>query len=163
MSVTADILATYRDPRGPVGRLLATGPREDRSLAILMAAALLMFVARAPVLARAAAADPSVPLQARLGITLFALLFMVPLLAYAMAGLLHLGARLIGRGGEGWRARVALFWALLAISPAMLAQGLVEAFAGAGGVTAATGLVVFALFLWFLVRGLGAGYARAAA
>lgn len=163
MSVTADILATYRAPDGPVGRLIASGPREDRSLAMLMGAALLFFVARAPVLARTAALDPSVPLQAHLGISLFALLFMVPLLAYAVAGLLHLGARALGRQGEGWRARIALFWALLAIAPAMLAQGLFEAFTGAGAASQLTGLGVFALFVWFVARGLGAGYRKVGA
>lgn len=162
MSLTADILATYRAPDRTVGRLIASGPREDRSLAMLMGAALLIFVARAPVLARASALDPSVPLQAKLGISLFALLFMVPLLAYAVAGLLHLGARALGRTGEGWRARIALFWSLLAIAPAMLGQGLIEAFAGNGALSQITGLVVFGLFLWFLARGLGAGYGGAA-
>ena len=117
MTVTAEILATYRDPAGPVGRLVASGPREDRSLAILLAAAALMFVARAPSLARAAHLDPSVPLNARLGITLFAMLFMLPLLAYALAWLLHLAMRALGGQGGSSGARMALFWALFAIAP----------------------------------------------
>ncbi|MCX8508383.1 MAG: YIP1 family protein, partial [Rhodobacteraceae bacterium] len=84
MSVVGEIFATWRDPAGPVGRLLSAGPREDRSLVILMAASVLMFVARTPDLARQAAWTPEVPLQALMGITLFVMLFLIPLLAYAV-------------------------------------------------------------------------------
>lgn len=161
MTVAAEILATYRDPAGPVARLVASGPREDRSLAILLAAAVLMFVARAPSLARAAHLDPAVPLDARLGITLFALVFVLPLLAYVVAYLLHLGMRALGRQGEASGARVALFWALLASAPVMLLHGLLEGFLGPDAMVAKmVGLAVFAGFLWFCVRGLGAAYQR---
>ncbi|WP_284163208.1 YIP1 family protein [Frigidibacter sp. SD6-1] len=161
MTVTAEILATWRDPAGPVGRLVATGPREDRSLAILMAAAVLMFVARAPSLARAAQIDPSAPLDARLGITLFAMLFILPLLAYGLALILHLVLRAIGRKGSASGARIALFWSLLALSPALLLQGLAEGMVGQTGAVRVLGLLVFAAFLWFLARGLATAYPRA--
>ena len=115
MTVTAEILATYRDPAGPVRRLMASGPREDRSLAMLLAASVLMFVARTPYLARASHLDPSVPLNARLGITLFVMLFVLPLVAYALAFVVHLVLRGLGGQGQSSDARVALFWALLAI------------------------------------------------
>lgn len=162
MSVTNDILATYRKPGETVRRLIATGPREDRSLAILMAASVLNFVARTPVLARAAGLDPAVPLQARLGITLFVALFIVPLLAYAAALLLHLGARVLGRQGQGWHARIAFFWALLAIAPAMLLQGLIEAIQGHGTISRLSGLLIFGLFVWFVGAGLRTGYPKEA-
>ncbi len=159
MTVMAEILATYRDPAGPVGRLVASGPREDRSLAILMAAALLMFVARAPSMARMAHLDPSVPLNARLGITLFALLFVLPLLAYALAMGVHLVMRGFGGQGQPDGARVALFWALLAITPAALLHGLLEGFWGSQALgVRIVGFAVFAGFLWFWGRGLGAAY-----
>ncbi|MCY1125501.1 YIP1 family protein [Frigidibacter sp. RF13] len=161
MTVTAEILATWRDPAGPVGRLVATGPREDRSLAILMAAAVLMFVARAPSVARAAHLDPSAPLDARLGITLFAMLFLLPLLAYGLALALHLCLRALGRQGAASGARIALFWSFLALSPALLLQGLAEGMLGQTGAVRALGLLVFAAFLWFLLRGLAAAYPRA--
>jgi len=160
MTVTAEILATYRDPAGPVRKMLAEGPREDRALIILTAAAVLLFVARTPSLVRQARLDPAVPLDARLGITLFVMLFMLPLLAYGLAYLVHLALRALGAAGRPYGARIALFWALLAIAPAMLVQGLAEGFAGPVAPVRWLGLAVFAVFLWFVGRGLSAAYAR---
>ncbi|MCC6941637.1 MAG: hypothetical protein IT551_08525 [Novosphingobium sp.] len=160
MSVGAEILASYRDPAGPVGRLIAAGPREDRALAMLMAAAVLQFVARAPALARAAHLDPSVPLDARLGISLFAMLFMLPLLAYGLAMIAHLFMRMLGRTGAAAGARVALFWALLAIAPVSLLHGLIEGLAGPVPLVRFLGAVVFAGFLWFWGRGMAVAYRR---
>lgn len=162
MSLTGEIVATYRRPDGPIGRLLAGGPREDRALVILMGASAMFFIARAPAMVRDAAADPSVPLEARLGISLFALLFIVPLLAYGLAGLLHLVFGRRRRPGQAWRARTVLFWSLLAISPAMLIQGLIDGFGLSPLLSLCTGLVVFALFLWFVCRGMGTAYGEGA-
>lgn len=160
MSVTGEILATWRDPAGPVGRLVGAGPREDRSLVILMGACLLFYVARLPVLARAARLDPSVPLDAGMGITLFSMLFLLPLIIYGLAFLLHLVVRLAGGTGQAWQARVALFWAFLAIAPAVLLQGLAEALAGPALPVRLAGLAIFVVFVWFVVRGLSAAYRR---
>jgi hypothetical protein len=162
MTVARDIFATYHSPGETVARLIATGPREDRSLAILMAGSVLNFIARSPVLARTAGLGPDVPLEARLGITLFAALFMVPLLAYGVALILHLGVRLAGRQGQAWRARIALFWALLAIAPAMLVQGVIETAGQPGRITQITGLATFGLFIWFVAAGLSRGYPKGA-
>lgn len=161
MTITGEILSTWRDPAEPVRRLLAGGVREDRALAILMGAAVLIFVARAPAIARAAELDMSVPLQARLGTSLFALLFLLPLIAYALAGVLHLVLRAFGARGGAHGARIALFWALLAIAPAMLLQGLAEGLVGPGLVVTLSGVAVFAAFLWFLIRGLAVAYGDA--
>ena len=162
MTVAAEILATYRDPSAPMRRMLAEGPREDRALIILTPAAVLLFVARTPFLARAAALDPSVPLDARLGITLFVMLFMLPLLAYGLAYLIHLILRAFGATGAAYGARLALFWGLLAIAPAMLVQGLLEGLIGPTAAVRGFGVAVFVLFLWFVGRGLSAGYQRGA-
>lgn len=165
MSVAGEILATWRDPAGPVGRLLSAGPREDRSLVMIIAASVLMFVARTPELARRAAMDTEVPLRATLGITLFVMLFLLPLVAYALAFASHLILRAVGREGPAFGARVALFWAMLAVVPGMLAQGLVAGLAGPDGVVVKVmGLAVFGAFLWFWGRGLTLAYpARKAA
>lgn len=159
MSVVGEILATWRGPKGPVGRLMQGGPREDRSLIILMAAAFLMFLARAPYLARLSALEPEVPLQARLGITLFVMMFAVPLLAYALALVCHLVMRATGRAGAAYGARVALFWALLAVAPGLLLHGMLAGFVGpdATGVRIVGG-VVFAAFVWFWFGGMAAAY-----
>lgn len=159
MSVVAEIIATWRDPAGPVGRLLSAGPREDRSLVILIAATVLMFVARTPDLARRAALDPTVPLEASLGITLFVMLFLLPPLAYALASASHLAMKVLGRAGPAHGARVALFWAMLAIVPGLLLQGLAAGFIGPhSGPARLVGVGVFLLFLWFWGRGLMVAY-----
>lgn len=159
MSVVGEILATWRHPDGPVGRLLSAGPREDRSLMILIAASVLMFVARTPDLARRAAMNPEVPLQAQMGITLFVMLFMIPVLAYALATISHFVMQALGRQGSAFGARVVLFWAMLAVVPGLLLHGLLSGLIG--GETAGTrmvGLVVFTAFLWFWGRGLHLAY-----
>lgn len=159
MSVAGEILVTWRDPAGPVGRLLSAGPREDRSLIMVLAASVLMFVARTPELARRAALDAEVPLQAALGINLFVMLFLLPLVAYALAFASHLILRAIGRDGAACGARVALFWAMLAVVPGILVQGLVAGLAGPDNLlTRIAGLVVFCAFLWFWGRGLALAY-----
>jgi hypothetical protein len=147
MSVAGDILQSWRAPRAVIRRKLAQGPREDRALGTLMLACLLAFVAQWPGLVRAAAADPSIPLEARLGGALMGTMFLVPLIAYGLAAASRLALRAFGVD-IGWHAaRLALFWALLAVAPLMLAQGLVVAALGPGPVATAAGMAVAAAFL----------------
>ncbi|MDR5654495.1 YIP1 family protein [Ruixingdingia sedimenti] len=154
MSVAARILTTYRDPRGVMRAHLAEGVREDRALAVLMAACLLIFVAQWPGLARAAHLDPSTPLDARLGGALMSTMFLFPLFAYLLAALSHLAARAFGGRGSGFGARLALFWSLLAVSPLMLFQGLVAGFVGPGAAQIVVGLAVGAVFLFLWLSAL---------
>ncbi|WP_440800092.1 hypothetical protein [Paracoccus sp. 22332] len=105
---------------------------ERVKLAVLMAAMLIFLIAQAPANARLAQIDPSVPFQARMGGALLAVMFMMPILAYALAGLVAALSRL-----SPWRltpedSRLALFWALLAVAPAMLLAGLVAGLVGQG-------------------------------
>lgn len=159
MSVVGEIFATWRHPDGPVGRLLSAGPREDRSLMILIVAAVFMFIARTPDLARRAALNPEVPLQAQMGITLFVMLFLIPIMAYAVAMISHWVMQVLGRDGAAYGARVALFWAMLAVVPGLLLHGLLSGIVGgeAAG-TRMVGLAVFVAFLWFWGRGLHLAY-----
>ena len=70
----------------------------DRGLiAILMGAMLMFLVAQAPEHARAAHLDPSVPLQARMGGALLAVMFIMPLLAYGVALIVAVLSRVTGR------------------------------------------------------------------
>lgn len=149
MTVAADIVMLWRQPRATFRAKLAQGRREDRALAVLIGACGLFFVAQWPTHARAAHLDPSVPLDARLGGALMASLFLLPLLAYGLAALSQLVLRLVGVGrGSYFGARLALFWAMLAAAPLMLAFGAVTGFVGPGPVSGMLGLAVFLAFLW---------------
>ncbi|KFI31881.1 YIP1 family protein [Haematobacter massiliensis] len=152
MAITTEILRSYRTPGAVVRRRLLDGVREDRALAVLMAACLVMFVAQWPRLAREAHLDPTIPLDARLGGALLGWLFLAPLFFYLLAGLSHLVARLLGGRGSYHSARVALFWSLLAAAPLFLLNGLVAGLVGPSTAATATGIVVLAVFLtiWFL-------------
>lgn len=146
MAVVTDIVKSWRRPRAVIRKRLAAGLSEPGLLALLMGACLLMFVAQLPGLARAAHLAPEVPLDARMAGALMATLFLVPLIAYAIAGLSHLVARAFGGKGSGIGARLALFWAMLAISPAMLFQGLLAGVAGPSTGLTVVGLLVGAGF-----------------
>lgn len=149
MSVTRDIVRGWRAPRQVMRERLQQGPREDRALAILMVACLLLFIAQWPGAARQAHLDPTVPLNARLAGALMATLFIAPLMFYALGAFSHLVARLLGGRGSFYGARLALFWSLLMVSPLVLLQGLVAGFIGAGVQASVTGAVVLAAFLFF--------------
>ena len=135
------------------GRVVASlrGTPERVLIVILMAAMLIFLVAQAPGHARAAHLDPSVPLEARLGGALLAVMFMMPLLAYALAELVAFLSRLTPWPVASQDSRLALFWALLAVAPAMLLQGLVAGMIGPGRqLDLVAGLVGLAfLWIWF--------------
>lgn len=149
MPVTTDILATYRRPAAVMRRFLAGDPREERAFAVLIGACGLGFVAQWPRLARAAYENPEVPLDARLGGALVAQMFVLPLLAYAIAAITHFVARALGGRSTAYGARLALFWALLAVSPLMLFHGLVLGFIGPGPEGIWVGVIVGSVFLVF--------------
>ncbi len=147
MGITTDILRSWRSPRAVIRARLAAGLREDRALAVLMAACFLMYLAQLPGHARAAHLDPSVPFQARVGGSLLALMFLLPPLLYGVAGLSHIGLKAVGGQGSAHGARIALFWSLLAVSPATLLHGLVAGVAGPGPGLTLLGLAVLLAFL----------------
>ena len=78
MSVTRDILATYKGPGQVVSRRLAMGIREDRGLAVLMAACVTIFIAQWPRLAREAHLSGQ-ELNMMLGGSLLVWVFIMPL------------------------------------------------------------------------------------
>ena len=154
MSVLAEITETYRAPGRVVRRHLSRGVREDRALIILMAACLAMFLAQWPVLARAAHLDREIPLDARLGGAMLATVFLLPLVLYAVAGLSHIVARIFGGRGTYFGARIALFWAMLAIAPLALLRGLLAGVLGQSLLVGLVGLAVFCGFIVFWGAGL---------
>ncbi|MGB8815222.1 MAG: YIP1 family protein [Paracoccaceae bacterium] len=154
MAISTDILESYRRPRAVIRRKLDAGPREDRALATLIAACALNFISQWPGLARAAYFDPSRPLDARIGGALLGTVFLLPLVAYAIAGLSHLAAKALGGQGSAYGARLALFWSLLAITPLLLLNGLVAGFIGAGPARISVAVAVFAAFVYLWINAL---------
>lgn len=152
MAVASDITATYRGPRRTVRRLLGRGQREDRALAYLMAACLLIFVAQLPRLAREAHLGGQ-DLQPLMGGTLLAWIFIAPLAFYVLAFLARGVGRLLGGRGSGYGARLALFWALLASTPLILLHGLIAGFVGPGPGLSLVGLLWCVVFFWFWIGG----------
>lgn len=152
MGVSSNILATYRGPGRVVRGILSDGPREDRALAYLMAACLMMFIAQWPRLARQAHINGE-ELNALLGANLLSFVFIAPLLFYIVAGIARLIGRVLGGNGTGYGARLALFWALLATSPLQLLYGLTAGFVGPG--PEASGVYFFwsACVMWFWIGG----------
>ena len=148
--VTRDIAAMYRGPGAVMRRQLGRGRREDRALAMLMAACALVFVSQWPALSRRAYLEDT-DLNGMLAASLFAWVFIAPLLMYALAALAHLVARLLGGRGSWYGARLALFWSLLAATPLMLLNGLVAGFIGPGAALSLVGLIWCAVFLWFWI------------
>ncbi|MCV2876891.1 YIP1 family protein [Rhodobacteraceae bacterium XHP0102] len=151
MSVTRDIVASWRSPRAVIRAMLDRGRREDRAIAFVMIACFLLFVAQWPSLSREAFLDPSVPLQARLSITFFSMMMVMPLMLYILAALSHVLAKITRGRGSFYSARLALFWSLLVTSPLFLLYGLVAGFIGQGPAMTAMGVVTllgfFAIWL----------------
>lgn len=102
------------------------GMGEPSMLAVLIAALLLFFVAQVPGHMRAAAADPSMALAPRLAGAGLAVVFLMPLMAYGLAQLVALASRATPRPLAPADSRLALFWALLAVAPAMLLAGAAQ-------------------------------------
>ena len=147
MAVTTDIVRTYRGPRRVYARLAAMGEHEAFALMILISACIVAFLSRLPGLARQAH-ETGAELNPLLGGALMAWI-MAPLLFYAIAALSHMVALVLRGQGTWYRARLALFWALLAASPLQLLWGLVEGFIGKGIEWQAVGILWFAVFIVF--------------
>lgn len=153
MAVTRDIIRTWRNPRGVIRGLLDDGRREDRAIAYVMVACILVFVSQWPRLARQAAGFDIAPgsdapdLQMTLTYALFAWVIVAPLLLYAVAGASHVVAKVVGGQGSFYAARIALFWSLLATAPALLFYGLLAGFQGPVVSTQIVGLLWLLAFL----------------
>ena len=147
MTVSTDMVATWRSPRAALRRHLARGVSEPFAFTLLLVFLVLAFVGQWPVAAREAflANEPSA--APRILARAFAVLATIPLW-YGLAALSRLVARALGGRGSWYAARIALFWALATVGPLMLLQGLVAGMVGPGpGLYAVTTLVGVA-FLW---------------
>ncbi|MDO5529604.1 MAG: hypothetical protein Q4F71_09395 [Paracoccus sp. (in: a-proteobacteria)] len=130
-----------------------SGMSEGAMLAVLMGAMVVTLIAQMPGHSRAAHLDPSIPFAGRMAGAMIAVLFIMPLIAYGVAALVAGLSRLTPWRLEGADSRLALFWALLAVSPAMLLSGLVGGFVAPGPAHSLTHAVAGAGFV--LIWGAG--------
>ncbi len=153
MAVTTDMVRAHKQPRQVMRKLLDMGQREDRALAMLMAACFVMFISQWPWRAREAH-ETGGSLTDLIQNDLFALIFVLPLIAYGFAALTHMIARIFGGRGGWYGARLALFWSLLASTPLLVLAGLVKGFIGPGPENTLVGALWFAIFLWIWISSL---------
>jgi len=154
MGVLADIAETYIRPARVIRRKAARGVSERQLLAWLMAASLIALLARLPgVTARA---DETQPREALAAAAIIAGLLFAPLFFYALAAISRLGAWLLGGRGSGQGARLALFWALLALQPLVIAAIYLPALLPAGLPAYLVTIPAGLWFLWVWLAGLGA-------
>jgi len=153
MSVTTDIVRTWRRPRLVMRDLLAQGRREDRAIVFLMISCFLIFVAQWPRLRRVADGYEPSPWPAEMNFegmmtyTFFAAVIVLPLFMYGVAAVSHLIAKVFGGKGSFFTARMALFWTLLATSPLVLLYGLVRGLIGPGDQAALVGIIGAIVFV----------------
>lgn len=147
MTVTTDLVATWRRPRAILRQHLARGRSEPFAFALLLVFLALAFVAQWPVAAREAHFAGEASALPRILPRALAVLATIPLW-YALAAVSRLVAGRLGGQGSWYGARVALFWALAAIGPLMLFQGLVAGMIGPGPAVTAVTLLVGAAFFW---------------
>jgi hypothetical protein len=147
MTVSTDLVATWRRPRQILRQHLARGQSEAFAFTLLLVFLILAFVGQWPVAARDAfeANEPSA--LPRILALAYGVLILIPV-AYAVAALSRLVARALGGHGTWYRARVALFWALAATGPLLLLQGLVAGMIGPGPALTAVTWVGGLAFLW---------------
>ena len=153
MAAVDDIWRSYRSPRQVVRGHLARTRAEPRLFTLLFSALFVVFVAQWPRLARQQFENPDLPMPGLLLGTAMALAALVPFV-YLLAWLVTQALRLIGGRGDGYGGRLALFWALLAVSPLMLLHGLVQGMIGPGLQANVIGGIVFFVFALFWGAGL---------
>lgn len=152
MSVTRDIVQSWRSPRAVIGRHLARPASEPFAFSLLVTFLVLAFVALWPGMSRTATLDPARPLVQQMVAAGLALLATIPLW-YGVAAISHLIARAFGGRGTYYRARMALFMALVAAIPLVLLHGLTLGMIGPGAQALLVGAIagVGFLTLWVIM------------
>ncbi|MFV0492708.1 MAG: Yip1 family protein [Pseudorhodobacter sp.] len=152
MSVTRDIVASWRHPRQVIRRHLQRPRSEPFAFTLLLTFMIVIFIAQWPQASRASFLQPEVPMTQRLVAAGLALLALIPFW-YLVAAVGQWISRALGGQGDHYRARLALFWALVTISPLMLLQGLVAGMIGAGpGLTSIAVLTGLAFLVFWVIN-----------
>lgn len=129
-------------------RRLDEHPGEERLLIFLVVAILLFFVARIPnLLANSTLqATEEISNTAIFVTNLVASFFFAPLLFYGVASVSRIISKLFGGSGDGYSARLALFWALLVVSPVALLSTILQSVFPVLWLATALPVVMFLLF-----------------
>ena len=151
MAVTTDIARTWRGPAKVMQDLVAQGKREDRAIAYLMIACLIIFISRLPAI-QYDVVQSGGDFQRDASYAFLSLIMFMPLILYGVAAVLHLVCKVFGGKGSFYTARLALFWSLLASTPALLLYGLTRGLIGPGIEADITGAIWVIGFLWFLIQ-----------
>ncbi|MEH7826819.1 YIP1 family protein [Gemmobacter denitrificans] len=154
MAVTSDIVESWRRPRLVLRRHLARGKSEPFVFSLLFVFLLVAFIAQIPVAARVSTLQPDVPMPPQLLGAGLGLLATIPVF-YLLAAGSRLVGQLMGGRGSWYGARLALFWALVSVTPLVLLSGLVAGMIGPGPQLFLTGAIGFAAFLGQWIIGLG--------
>lgn len=138
------------DPAGTLARRLAAGAGEPQALAALLGASVMLTLAQ---LIDPPMIDPVAPAAGRMAGVVIGGLFLAPILAYAVAGLVTLFVRVIRRGRPSWLAgRLALFQAMLTVAPFVVVLAALHRMTGIDAVSGRA--LVFLLFGWVWLGGL---------
>lgn len=148
MSVVSDIVDSWRAPSKVLRRHLARGKSEPFAFSLLVVFLLICFVAQWPAAARMTALNPEIPMLPQLLPLSLGILATIPLW-YALAAMGGLAARALGGQGGWYGARIALFWALVTVTPLVLLTGLVAGMIGPGPQLTVAALVTLALLVMF--------------
>ena len=178
MSASRDIPRAWVRPARVMTERLAHGADEKVAFVYLAVGSVLGFVAQLPALVRTsreAAPAFEAAIQAEAGdvraiavpedITdakfealvsgaLMAWIFLVPIMLYVVALASHWIARALGGRGTPLRARVALFWSFLAVTPGLLLAGLTTGLVGPGPAAALVGTITVSAFFWIWINSL---------
>jgi Yip1 domain len=147
MTVSTDMVATWRAPRAALRRHMARGVSEPFAFTLLLVFLILTFVGQWPLAAREAHFEGEPSAAPRILARGLAILATIPFW-YALAALSRVVARAMGGRGSWYSARVALFWALATVSPLMLLHGMVAGLIGPGSALWLVNAVSGVAFLW---------------
>lgn len=150
MSVTRDIVASWRHPRRVMRSHLVRPQSEPFVFTLLLTFLIVAFIAQWPQASRDSFLQPEVPLVQRLLAAALGLLATIPLW-YLLAAIGQWISRAFGGQGTHYRARLALFWALVTVSPLMLLQGLVAGMIGPGPALTLTSVLAGLIFVTFWI------------
>lgn len=156
--LVAAIGRAYRDPRAAMAAQLRAGPREAQALFHLLLACGLYLLASLPdAVRRAGALGVEDALAGAIAAHLFGYLFLLPLLLYGIAALVHLAARVCGGRGDFPATRAAVFWAALLGAPIAIGLSLAGAgteMAGGGDLLPRLAVLGYAgMAFWFWLFG----------